>query len=140
MDILPSILLLQVTLETLNGSTPLIRGSMAAAEGACALLIQANADPQTETKFGETALQMAVVAEDPTAIMTLIKCKAEVDHVTSRGMTPLIRSAILNKPRSATVLRLAGCQINLETRKCGTATEVASHHTASLGLLPYMDA
>ena len=51
------------------------------------MLIANGADPQTETKFGETALQMAIVAEDPTAIMTLIKCKAEVDHVTSRGMT-----------------------------------------------------
>jgi len=115
-----------VSMETLNGSTALIRGSMASKEACCALLIEAGADPQSETKFGETALQMAVVSQDPTAIMTLIKCKADVDHITSRGMTPLIRAAILNKPRSATVLRLAGCQIALETRKCGTATECAA--------------
>merc|ERR1712216_76329 len=58
--------------------------------------------------------------------MTLIKYGAEVNHVTSRGMTPLTRSAILDKPRSATVLRLAGAKLHQETRACGTALECAA--------------
>ena len=55
-----------------------LRGSLSRAEGCIAVLIESGANPQCETKFGETALQMAIVAEDATAIMTLIKYRAEV--------------------------------------------------------------
>jgi len=115
-----------VDMETLSGVTPLIRAAMCGAEQCVAALIKAGAHPQRETKNGETALMMAVEAEDATAIMTLIKYKGDPDHVTSRGLSPLIRAAILNKPRSATVLRLAGALIELETRACGTALECAA--------------
>ena len=78
--------------------------------------------------------------------MSLVKWGASVNHVTSRGVTPLIKAAVreqhfigchltgvfggqtLNKPRAATVLRLAGAVVIAETQEGSTAVQVLLPH------------
>ena len=85
-----------------------------------------------ETQEGKTALLVAIDLENVDAISALVKSRADINHQTSKAVTPLVAAARDEKAKSLAALILHGARWStLTTAQLRTAVFTRLFHSAS---------
>jgi ankyrin repeat protein len=105
-------------------------------------LISKGADVNTETAEKVTPLIMAIEANKPGAVNTLLKYKPDLDKFTSNYETPLILAVKINNPEICEALIRNGADIDLTDRNGATPLHIAAlnGYLEIVDLLLYYDA
>ena len=106
----------KTSMGLMKGQTPLFMACMFSDLSLCQALVSHGADPNAEDAQGETPLSTAVSArtsaEAGQIVKLLLDSRAEIDHRSQLGMTPLMKAAMFNNVDAVKALTKHGANVN----------------------------